>query len=74
VGLAVSSSTAAPQQRPLPSAFEKYVAAAVRPTTREWQSLLSGGPITKLLDSDVTVNGVLAVLNATKAGLESQAR
>jgi hypothetical protein len=52
IALAVSSSTASPQQRALPSAFEKYVAAIVRPTARERQTLMSGGPITKLLDSD----------------------
>ena len=49
--LAVSSSTAAPQQHALPSAFENYVAATVRPTARERQTLMSGGPITKLLET-----------------------
>jgi hypothetical protein len=38
--LAVSSSTAAPQLRALPSAFEKYVATTVRPTARERQTLM----------------------------------
>jgi hypothetical protein len=54
LALAVSSSTAARQQPALPSTFERYVATAVRPTARERQTLLSGGPITKLLDSDAS--------------------
>jgi hypothetical protein len=45
---------AAPQQQALPSAFEKYVTATVRPTAHERQTLMSGGPITKLLESDAS--------------------
>jgi len=42
-------------QRPsqsLPEAFEKYLAAEVRPTTTERAALLSGAPLTELLPSD----------------------
>ena len=52
--LTVSSSTAAPQKQALRSAFENYVTATVRPTARERQTLMSGGPITKLLESDAS--------------------
>ena len=52
--LALSSSTAAPRRQTLPVPFEKYVATTVRPSARERQTLMSGGPITKLLDSDAS--------------------
>jgi hypothetical protein len=57
--LTVSSSAAAPQQRARPSAFEKYVAATVRPTERERVRV-------------ETAKGVLDVLNATKSGLKTE--
>jgi hypothetical protein len=50
--LALPSSTPAAQTRALPPAFESYLETTVRPTARERQALMSGGPITKLLDSD----------------------
>jgi hypothetical protein len=49
---AFTSSTPALQRGMLPPAFESYLAATVRPTARERQTLMSGAPITKLLDSD----------------------
>jgi len=52
--MAFSSSTPAPQRRALPPAFESYLATAVRPTARERQALMSGAPITKLLDSEAS--------------------
>lgn len=36
----------------LPAAFERYLAAEVHPTAAERRTLLSGGPLTKLLPSD----------------------
>jgi len=51
---ALSSSTPAPQTPALPPAFENYLATTVRPTAAERQALLSGAPITKLLDSDAS--------------------
>jgi hypothetical protein len=39
IGLAVSSSAEAPQERALPSPLEKYVVATVRPTARERETL-----------------------------------
>ena len=52
--MALSSSTPTPQTRALPPAFESYLATTVRPTARERQALMSGAPITKLLDSDAS--------------------
>ena len=49
--LMLSSSTATPKQQALRSAFEEYVATTVRPTVRERQALMSGEPITKLLET-----------------------
>jgi hypothetical protein len=45
---------AARQPPELPSALDNYMATAVRPTARERQTLMSGGPLTKLLDSDAS--------------------
>ena len=39
---------------PLPQGFERYLAAEVHPTAAERKTLLSGGPLTKLLPSDQT--------------------
>ena len=50
--VAVTPSTPALERRTLPSAFESYLATTVRPTARERQTLMSGAPIAKLLDSD----------------------
>jgi hypothetical protein len=50
--LAFPFSTPAAQTRELPPAFESYLETTVWPTARERQALMSGGPITKLLDSD----------------------
>ena len=52
--MALLSSTPAAQRRALPPAFESYLAKTVQPTTRERQALMSGAPITKLLDSDAS--------------------
>jgi hypothetical protein len=52
--VALLSSTPAAQRRALPPAFESYLAKTVQPTTRERQALMSGAPITKLLDSDAS--------------------
>jgi hypothetical protein len=52
--VAFSSATPAPQRPALPPAFESYLATAVRPTARERQTLMSGAPIAKLLDSDAS--------------------
>lgn len=40
------------QGTPLPQGFETYLAAEVHPTAAERKTLLSGGPLTKLLPSD----------------------
>ena len=56
--------------RTLPAAFERYLAAEVHPTAAERRTLLSGGPLTKLLPSDpgkeVFVFGAIWI-NATRA-------
>ena len=36
----------------LPEGFERYLAAKIRPTAAERKTLLSGGPLTKLLPAD----------------------
>jgi len=63
--VALSSSTPAPQTRALPPAFQNYLATTVRPTARERRALMSGAPITKVLDSDagkeVAVFGAISI-------------
>ena len=46
--------SAAPQQAAFPRALDSYLSTSVRLTPAERQSLLSGAPVTKLLDADPT--------------------
>jgi hypothetical protein len=50
----ISSSPPLVQRGALPPTFESYLATGVRPSARERQALMSGAPITKLLDSDAS--------------------
>jgi hypothetical protein len=61
VALAVVSS-ARPGQSPLPSQFDSYLAGAARLNTDERSVLLSGAPLTRLLDSDPSTE--VAVMGA----------
>ena len=49
-----STRDAAQKAAALPRGFENYLASVVRPTSAERARLMSGAPLTRLLDADVT--------------------